>query len=75
MGQREKWRDRPDYRQRTIDYVLKGKTEFYRPPGGRPAKRKTRVMATNRRAPQSHLLQFNTTDAGNGHLVRTFPWR
>ena len=69
LGRREKWHDRPDYRQRTIDYVLKGRTEFYRPPPRHSAKRGTRPMATGRQAPKTHLLQFNTTDAGNGEVL------
>jgi putative DNA primase/helicase len=69
LGQREKWRSRPDYRQRTIDYVLKGRTEFYRPPCRHRAKRVTNPMGTRSHAIKSHILQLNPTDAGNGEVL------
>ena len=32
LGQRAKWRDRPDYRERTIQKAISGAREFYVPP-------------------------------------------
>jgi len=32
LGQRAKWRDRPDYRERTIQKAISGAREFYAPP-------------------------------------------
>jgi len=37
LGQRDKWTDRPDYRDRTIEKALSDQTEFY-DPDKRPAK-------------------------------------
>lgn len=31
LGKRDKWQTRPDYRERTIDKALEGRTEFYTP--------------------------------------------
>jgi len=31
LGKRDKWQTRPDYRERTIDTALEGRTEFYTP--------------------------------------------
>jgi hypothetical protein len=32
LGQRDKWRDRPDYRERTIQRAIEDAREFYEPP-------------------------------------------
>jgi primase-polymerase (primpol)-like protein len=32
LGQRDKWRDRPDYRERTIQKAISDAREFYEPP-------------------------------------------
>jgi len=33
LGKRDKWKDREDYRERTINKALEGRTEFYTPRG------------------------------------------
>ncbi len=49
LGQREKWRDRPDYRQATMQAALNGKTEFYSP------KRNGTKPGRNGESTQSHV--------------------
>lgn len=50
---REKWIDREDYRQRTIDRALEGKSEFYKPPTG------------NRNPPSAGMVEPNPREEVN----------
>lgn len=50
---REKWIDREDYRQRTIDRALEGKSEFYKPPTG------------NRNPPSAGVVEPNPREEVN----------
>jgi hypothetical protein len=43
LGQREKWQDRRDYQDATIDKALEGRTEFYDP---QPRRRRTRPASS-----------------------------
>jgi hypothetical protein len=57
-GHREKWQERPDYRERTIKRALEGRTDFYRP--GAPLE----GMLT--RKLQEQTGQLSTRDDGPG---------
>ncbi len=54
LGQREKWKDRPDYRKWTIDKAIAGCTDVYDPPvvlkiGGKAANSQASGQAKDRR--------------------------
>ncbi len=71
LGQRAKWRERSDYRERTIRRALEGKADFYTPPQRRPARRRTRPVRTPGNGPRAELTRFNPTEAGNGEVLAT----
>lgn len=88
LGQREKWRERADYRQSTIELALAGRTEFYRGAGpkvdfrGNGTGHKTADQPPPnppdppeeaKQAPPEPPEPINLTDTGNGRrLVRKF---
>jgi putative DNA primase/helicase len=84
LGQRSKWKNRPDYRRLTIKKALGELRETYTPPGGRAhlAGGGVRVSVNGRRIGDNPEC-FNLTDLGNaerfvaqhGRNVRyCYPW-
>ena len=47
LGQREKWRDRLDYRKRTLDRALQDMTSFYDPSASQPQQSKREAQRRN----------------------------
>jgi putative DNA primase/helicase len=73
LGQRPKWKNRPDYRRRTIEKVLKGPGETYTP----PPKERTEISEEPREKPRlggespniKRIPFRNTTDLGNAERL------
>jgi putative DNA primase/helicase len=68
---RTKW-EREDYRNRTIDKALEGRTEFYQPHlqnGHKPPPNQPGELQPTTGIPEPDLLRLHATDTGNGRRL------
>jgi putative DNA primase/helicase len=66
LGQREKWRNRPDYRERTIQRAISDAREFYGPPKDNFSKARERTTeASHGHRERNEQAEFSLEDVAN----------